>query len=166
LESKKIMHAVSPDPVVRCPEISPNKFSVVLCPRKNVLWPCPRIRPTKKSPRKSAAKKCCVPEIRPRKSAVSPRSGREKFASGREGVAKLATFWASSLSRTTTLGYSFRGCFLASMPDSFVRVLRKPKLKAIRHFRVYTNSNLQAFSEKCQKNAPVGAGTVFLFYAI
>ncbi len=37
-------------------------------------------------------------------------------------------------------GYSFSGCFLASMPGSFVSSRQKTQIEAIRLFRVYTSS--------------------------
>ena len=55
-----------------------------------------------------------------------------------------------SLSRTAGFLYRFGSCFFASMPDSFVLSRQKTQIEAIRLFRVYTNSKMVAFSEKCR----------------
>ena len=66
-----------------------------------------------------------------------------------------ATRRTSSLSRTTRFPYCFAGCFLESMPDSFVLSPQKTQSKAIRHFHVHPNSNPVEISEKCQKSFPI-----------
>jgi hypothetical protein len=40
----------------------------------------------------------------------------------------------------TRINYRFGGCFLESMPDSFVLSREKTQIEAIRLFRVYTDS--------------------------
>ena len=62
---------------------------------------------------------------------------------------KLSTFWARSLSRVARFSYYCGGCFLASMPGSFVLSRQKTQIEAIRLFRVYTNLDTVAISEKC-----------------
>ena len=64
---------------------------------------------------------------------------------------ELAASWARSLSTVASFLYSLGGCFLASMPDSFVLNPQKTQIKAIRLFRVYASSNAQAITEKCRK---------------
>jgi hypothetical protein len=51
-------------------------------------------------------------------------------------TSELSARWASSLSRVTRIDYRFGGCFLASMPDSFVSSPEKTQIEAIRLFRV------------------------------
>ena len=62
---------------------------------------------------------------------------------------ELPTFGAVGLSRMARFSYRLSGCFLASMPDSFVLSRKKTQIEAIRRFCVYTNSNAVAISEKC-----------------
>ena len=48
----------------------------------------------------------------------------------------------------TRIDYRFTGCFLASMPDSFVSSRENTPIEAIGLFRVYTSSKIPAISEK------------------
>lgn len=53
--------------------------------------------------------------------------------------AQFATRRTSRLPRTTQFQYRFDGCFLASMPDSFVLSPQKTQSKAITHLHVHPN---------------------------
>ena len=72
---------------------------------------------------------------------------------------QLAAPRARSLPRMARFYYSLGGCFLASMPDSFVSSRQKTLIKAIRLFRVHTNSKALAISEKSQKFRDIGDET-------
>ena len=74
------------------------------------------------------------PELLP-KCERTDHANSNSFASS-----ERSTTGARSLSWVAKILYSFNGCFLASMPDSFVSSREKTQIEAIRLFRVYTTT--------------------------